>query len=51
MDHVQATLTIYFNPARVKVMAEELTRPKGGATKPVSGEGAQDGAAAKPAGK
>ena len=51
MDHVRATPAIYFNPARVKIMAEELKRPKGGATKPAPGEGDQDGAAAKPAGK
>ena len=51
VDHVRDTPTIYFNPACVKIMAEELKRPKAGATKPAPGEGAQDGAAAKPAGK
>ena len=52
MDHVRANRgTIYFNHRRVKIMAEELKKPKAGATKPAPGEGAQDGAAAKAAGK
>ena len=51
MDHVRATPSIYFNPTRVKIMAEELKSPKAEATKPAPGEGAQDGAADKPARK
>ena len=51
MDLVMATSTIYFNPLRVKIMAEELKKPKAGAAKPAPGRGAQDGAADKGAGK
>ena len=51
MDHVRATSYIYFNPTRVKIMTEELKRPKAGATKPAPGEEGQDAAAAEPAGK
>ena len=51
MDHVMATSTIYFNPRRVKIMAEDLKKPKAGAAKPAQGGGAQDGAADKEARK
>ena len=52
MDHVRANHgTIFFNHRRVKIMAEELKKTKAGATKPAPGAGAQDGAAAKAAGK
>ena len=39
MDHVMVTPTLYFNPRRVKIMAEELKKPKVGAAKPAPGRG------------
>ena len=39
MDHMRDTPTIYFNPQRVKIMAEELKKPKSGAAKPPPGSG------------